>query len=97
MENVSIQSVIVKAKTATIKKKIQSNILNDNKKKIRKLKQYMKESKGKSVTALKQQLGKEEQLVNGVGDVLTELVEYMKTICDDFERLDQQYASKKIQ
>ncbi len=97
MGDITIQSVVVKAKTAAIKRNIQSDILNDNKKEVKRLKQYMKDSKGKTVIALKKQLDKEEQLINGIGDVLMDLVEYMNTVCDEFDQLDQKYASRKIQ
>lgn len=96
MGDIRIQSVIVKAKTAAIKKNIQSDILDENKKKVKKMKQYMRNSKGKTVIALKSQLDKEEQIINIMGDMLTNLAEYMNTMCDDFEQLDQKYASGKI-
>lgn len=96
MGNITLQSVVVKAKTASIKKNIQSDILNDNKQKIKKMKQYMKDSKGKNVTALNEQLDKESQLVNGLGDLLTDIMEYIDIICDDFEQLDRNYAGKKV-
>lgn len=96
MGNITIQSVVIKAKTAAIKKNIQSDILDDNKQKIKKLKKCMKDSKGQNVTALKEQLDKESQLVNGLGDLLTDLVEYIDMVCDDFEQLDRNYAGKKV-
>lgn len=97
MGNITIQSVTVQAKTNAIKKSIQSDILVDNKNKIKKMKQCMKDSKGENVTALKVQLQKEENLINGLGDVLTNLVEYIDMICDDFEQLDRNYAAKIVQ
>lgn len=96
MGNITLQSVVVKAKTAAIKKNIQSDILNDNKQKIKKLKKYVKDSKGQNVTALKDQLDKESQLVNGLGDLLTDMAEYIDMVCDDFEQLDRSYAVKKV-
>lgn len=96
MGNITLQSVVVKSKTAGIKKKIQSEILNDNKKNTKKLKQYMKNSKGQNVDALKSQIDKETQLVNGLGDLLADMVEYIDMICDDFEQLDRKYAAEKL-
>ena len=93
MGNIILQSVVVKAKTAGIKKKIQSEILDGNKKNTKKLKQFMKNSKGQNVDALKEQMDKESQLVNGLGDLLTDMVEYIDMICDEFEQLDRKYAS----
>lgn len=97
MGNITIQSVVVQAKTAAIKKNIQSDILADNKSKITKMNQSMKGSKGDNLTALKVQLKKEENLINGLGDVLTDLVEYIDMVCTDFDQLDRNYAAKKIQ
>lgn len=96
MGNIILQSVVVKAKTAGIKKKIQSEILDANKKNTKKLKQFMKNSKGQNVDALKEQMDKESQLVNGLGDLLTDMVEYIDMICDEFEQLDRKYATEKL-
>lgn len=96
MGNIILQSVVVKAKTAGIKKKIQSEILDGNKKNTKKLKQFMKNSKGQNVDALKEQMDKESQLVNGLGDLLTDMVEYIDMICDEFEQLDRKYAVEKL-
>ena len=82
MGDITIQSIIVKAKTAAIKKSIQSDVLDENKKRVKKIKQSISKPKGESVTALKQQLDKELQLVNGIGDLLTDIVEYVDAICD---------------
>ena len=97
MGDTILRSAVVKAKTAAIKRNIQSDILEENQKKIKKLQQYMKDSKGENVTALKSQLGKEEQLVNGIGNILKEIMEYMNAACSDFEQLDQHYASEKVE
>lgn len=97
MGNIKIQPVFVKAETNSIQKKIQSDILEKNRKTITKLKQYMHESKGENVKALKKQLDKEEQLVNGLGDILSDMMDYISMACNDFEQLDRGYASGKVQ
>ncbi|MCI8507148.1 MAG: hypothetical protein HFJ06_01100 [Lachnospiraceae bacterium] len=97
MGNTKIQLLIVKAKTSRIKKHIKTNILNYNKTKIKSIKQCMKDSKGETVSALKSQLDQEAKLVNGMGDIIMELLEYIDQACNDFDQLDKKYASKKIQ
>lgn len=97
MGNTKIQSQIVRAKTGQIKKYIRTDVLNYNKTKVKSIKQCMKDSEGETVTALKSQLTKEEQLVNGMGELIVELLEYIEHVCNDFDRLDQKYAFKKIQ
>lgn len=57
----------------------------------------MKESKGETVSALKEQLNQEAKLVNGMGDLMMELLEYIDQACNDFDQLDKKYASRKIQ
>lgn len=97
MGNTKIQLRIVKAKTGRIKKHIQTNILNYNKTKVKNIKQCLKDSKGETVSALKEQLDQEAKLVNGIGDIFIELLEYIDQACNDFDQLDKKYASKKIQ
>lgn len=46
MGNITLQSVVVKAKTAGIKKRIQSEILNANKKNTKKIKTVYEKFKG---------------------------------------------------
>lgn len=97
MGDLKIQPVVVKARTGRIKKNIQSDILDKNRNTVKKLKQYMKESKGETVTVLKSYLDKEEKLVDGIGCILKEMADYINMACDDFEQLDQRYASEKVQ
>lgn len=97
MGDLKIQPALVKARTGKIKKDIQSGILEKNRNTVKKLKQYMKESDGEMVTALKSQLDKEEKMVNGIGFILNKMAEDISMACDDFEQLDQRYASEKIQ
>ena len=97
MGDLKIQSAVVKDKSGRIKKNIQSDILDKNKNTVKKLKQCMKDSKGETVTVLKSQLDKEEKLVNEIGYILKEMADYINMACDDFEQLDQRYASEKVQ
>ena len=97
MGDLKIQPAVVKARTGKIKKNIQSDILEKNRNTVKKLKQYMKESKGETVTVLKSQLDKEEKMVNGIGYILNKMADYISMACDDFEQLDQRYSSEKVQ
>lgn len=97
MGNTKIQLLIVKAKTSKMKRQVKADILNYNKTKVKSIKQCMKESKGETVSALKEQLNQEAKLVNGMGDLMMELLEYIDQACNDFDQLDKKYASRKIQ
>lgn len=97
MGDLKIQPAAVKARMGRVKKDIQSGILDKNRDKVKKLEQCMKESKGETVTAVKSQLDQEERLVNEIGSILKEMAEDIRMACDDFEQLDQRYASEKIE
>lgn len=97
MGDINIKIAEVKAETDEIKKYINNNILQINQQSVKQIKTDMKESKGKTVKALQNQLDKEEQLVNSIGDLLNDIAEYMSIACDDFERLDSKYAKTKVE